>query len=74
MLFRLHRGSLDNSMKTVKEVETLSDIIKYLKEDGLIDVKSLTCKFYCFDERINWNTYIICSKGQAVGFSNGMIY
>lgn len=75
MLFRKHRGSLDDSMPTIKEVETLSDVLAYLNEDWIGEhIDKLTCEYYCFDARINWHCWIVLWKGQAVGFSNGQLF
>ena len=75
ILFRFHRGSLNEAMKTVVEVETLNDILELqeIKEMENFGIKlNLKSEFYYYDERINWNTYIITSDGYGViGFTNG---
>lgn len=79
MKFRHQRGSLKESMATVQEVETLEDIRSILsakrKEIGLeAPIGELTCKHYSYDSRINWDTWIICENGSAIGFSNGELF
>lgn len=76
-LFRQHKGSLEASMKTATPVETLEDIanlpnIKKVEENGII--LNLKSKFYAYDDRIKWNTYIITSENYGVvGFTNGEV-
>ena len=58
-------------METVKEVNTLNDVwdIINLKEFGV--KKALTIKFYGYDKRIQWQTFIITNSNHGViGFSN----
>ncbi len=74
--YRDHRGSLDESMKTVQEFETKQDLVKYLKENCVVPFYgyNLRMDHYCFDKRINWDTYIVTIKGfGVVGFANGLL-
>jgi len=73
-LFRKHRGGLDDSMQTVREVNSISDIIDYLNEDKFFPpVTNLECRYYCYDDRIGWDTFIITHNGMAIGFTNGEV-
>lgn len=61
IFYREHRGSLAESMTTVREVTKLSDI-----------KGAHSCVYYCFDHRIDWETYLIldadcCPLGMANG-------
>ena len=61
MLYREHRSTLSESMKTSREVTCLADI-----------GKGLSTRHYLYDARNGWNTWIITdSEGRAIGFSNG---
>lgn len=76
MKFRRQRGSLEESMETVQEVQSLEDVRAILhasrKEIGLDpSIGKLTCKHYSYDARIQWDTWIICEDGAAIGFANG---
>lgn len=70
--FREHRGSLADAMETVIEVKSLDELRKHLykvmpyKRGALLKVE-----FYTYDERINWNTYLVTLDGNAVGYTNG---
>lgn len=70
--FRFHRGGLEESMETIIEVKDLNEIVKFLKakEPGAY-VGFLSCKYYGFDDRINWDTWIVLDDGYPLGFSDG---
>lgn len=70
-LYRPHRGSLAEAMKEVMEVTSLQGIREYYIKRGFSVEEPLTCKWYAFDKRINWDTWIVCENGKALGFSNG---
>ena len=69
MKYRPQRGSLAESMELVEEVpETMSALARHLR----VARKQLGVKKYCFDERIQWDTYLVTIDGQAVGFTNAL--
>ena len=75
--YRDHRGLLSDAMKTVREFETRSDLVKYLQGDidkfvpGKYDCQKITIEPYGFDERIGWDTHIVHLDGYGVfGFTN----
>lgn len=82
MLYRDHRGSLEDSMKTVQEFHTPKELNNHLNtifsEYGktVIDVKF---EYKGLDARIGWETYYVLIKldGQdefnIVGMSNGIL-
>lgn len=76
MLFREHRGSLDETMETVVELDpTLEALIahigKLFMEEDLHPISKIEVKYYGYDARIGWETYIVTSKGWGViGFTN----
>ncbi len=70
-LYRDHRGSLVDSMKTVREMLTFNELKNHIESihgEGEIVVKE-----YCYDGRIKWNTHIVTHDGKAVGFTNGHV-
>lgn len=79
VLFRHHRGTLAESMKTVVVVNSVEDLKKeILKEDELFNALCETIKieFYGYDERIGWNTHIVSivdqnGKAHPVGWTSG---
>ena len=75
MKYRDHRGSLEASMLSVREMPNRAALVEHLREtygrhelvrDDLIEVKH-----YCYDERIGWDTWIVTLNGGAVGFTDG---
>lgn len=72
--------SLADSMLTVKEVNSMEELKEKMEKDFPGYYKTDTIKFedYCYDERIDWHTYLICADrtdgsytGCAVYFSDG---
>lgn len=74
MLYRDHRGSLEDSMKTVVQLPaTLTALAVHIgKELGYkiypadIDVRP----YFGYDERIGWDTHIVLFCGRPAGFTN----
>lgn len=77
MKFRVHSGSLENSMKSCTEVKDRAELVSYLKSRSSlwnsVKEESINCEFYGFDERINWNTYILTDEHGVIGFTDGPI-
>ena len=65
MKYRDHRELLVDSMKTVRDVETLQDLRDHLGADNVL------IEPYCWDRRIGWDTHIVSIGGCACGFTNG---
>lgn len=76
MKFRLHRGSLADSMATARTVDTKAEFDHALREivgDGaeLATVK-VTLYDAAPDTRIGWNqTYVVATDRGVVGFTDG---
>lgn len=66
------------AMANVKEFHTKKDFMDWLTEEGfskVFDLNTMTTEFYGYDDRINWNTYLICAdmkdyKKQAMLFAD----
>lgn len=74
VLFRQHRGSLSDSMKTVQQVESKEDIRSILP----YEVENVDIVYYAYDDRIGWITYIVTAEfGNneigVIGFTNGKL-
>ncbi len=70
-LYRDHKGGLSESMETVQEMDSLSDIRDHL--EPTFGPGEITVEDYGRDECIKWDTYIVCHNGRAVGFTNGPV-
>ena len=80
MLFRHHRGSLDEAMRTVVEIPSKKALLREIKShlsphDSLkIDnVDDISFKHVGWDDRIKWDTYYVIVDGQVLGMSNGTL-
>lgn len=62
ILFRPHRGSLDAAMADVREVSCLDELVKIINTEikpCYCKLASIDIKPYAYDDRINWDTYIV---------------
>lgn len=80
--FRLHRGMLADSMKTLTEINSIDDIRAIVEQDyrGFdMPVREIKIDRYAYDRRIDWDTHIVTAKFHidprtyVIGFTNGMI-
>jgi hypothetical protein len=73
--FRSHRGTLEESLKTICKVNSKTELATHISEElGLfINPHNLTIKWYCADNRVGWGTcYIVTIPELGVlGFTNG---
>jgi hypothetical protein len=70
MKFREQRGGLAESMKTVQEIEPTIDALAVILK---VPPSAITVKPYTHDKRIDWDTYLVCVEGNAVGFTNAFV-
>lgn len=80
MLYRDHRGGLDESMKTVVDIPaTKAALFQHLtRSDGAyllpdFEIGDIEVRFYAEDERIGWRTYMVTIFGNAIGYTNGPV-
>lgn len=70
MKYRSHRGLLEDSMATVVEIEAslfaLADLLH-------VEPNRITVEPYCYDQRIDWDTYIVCVDGAPWGFTDSAL-
>lgn len=76
--FREHRGSLDESMKTVVELPDraalLAHINTFLEPWGeKVEDSQLQVTKHCYDSRIEWDTHIVTGPNGVLGFTNGPV-
>lgn len=75
MKVREHRGSLEESMATVAEIEPTYDALAEFfskNHNQQYRVDQFEIKPYGFDKRIDWNTHVVTINGNAVGFTDQM--
>lgn len=84
IIYRPQRGSLADAMKEVKEFTTVKGMFDYIVKQWTnacdrapFGVDDLSIRYYCYDDRIDWETYLICTDRmfkekydypQAIGF------
>ena len=66
ILYRPQRSTLAEAMQEVKQFNTMEDLIDYLvkvhimNENKAFRKEDIYIHYYCYDERINWQTYLVC--------------
>ncbi len=76
---REHRGGYLDSMETVVEIErSAKSILDYMQSKLSpynFEINKWSMHKYVFDDRNNWDTYILMIEGYGVfGFTDGPIY
>lgn len=69
LLYRRHRGGLEDSMKTVIEFETEEELFAIIEKDWKDIGKIIKIEFgrYAFDERTNWHTHQVIVHYETTG-------
>jgi hypothetical protein len=62
MKFREHRGGLDESMKDIYEFSSIAELKQHVENWFKVPVLDICIKYYCYDERIAWDTYLVSIK------------
>ncbi len=75
LLFRFHKGGLDESMKTVVEIDSLKSLREKIEEIWTMDGFNIEVKPYVFDKRVNWDTHLvlICNAEQKISYAVGYL-
>lgn len=74
MKFREQRGTLEDSLKTVVEIDpSKRAIAAFLAaiHECPIAVDEIEVVSYARDTRIHWDTHLVLWNGRAVGFTDG---
>lgn len=72
--FRPHRGTLQESMAAARQFSSFCDMIETISEEHAVEVSpsDIEIKPYGYDERVGWDTHIVCMRGYGVlGFTDG---
>jgi hypothetical protein len=66
-------GGLAESMQLAREFETPQAFIEWIKKNWTVtdEFDELEVRQYAYDDRIGWNTYVVCVRGKGIGFLNG---
>lgn len=66
ILYRPQRGTLSEAMEEVKQFNSIKELFEWLVKDNTIkrkkafEIEDIYISYYCYDERIKWQTYIVC--------------
>lgn len=76
MLFRYHRGGLAESLETTINIKDKQELYKILQDElkrwnFFFNIEDIECIDYGYDNRCNWQTYLISIKNfGVVGMTN----
>lgn len=66
VVYRPQRGGLEESMREKKEFDSLKKMLEWLPTQqeqcgnkNAFDIRNLHISYYCYDERVGWETYIV---------------
>lgn len=61
VIYRPQRGGLAESMAERQEFPDLKQMLEHVVKEhsGAFDLDEIFIAYYCFDARINWETYIV---------------
>jgi hypothetical protein len=67
--YRPHRGSLDDAMREVVEIDGRAALLRVLNNEMgawgyMIDDADVRIERYVFDERIGWDTHIVTIRNK----------
>ena len=73
MIYRQHRGGLEESMATSKQVDSLAHLVEIINENRMNNIcaDDIQIRFICYDTRTEWDTYMVIVDGRPEGFTNG---
>lgn len=77
MRFRFHRGTLEDSLKTLVNFKNKEELYKIICDsfkdfDFKFNIENIEFKHQGYDERCNWDTYLVHIKNYGViGQSDG---
>ena len=68
--------TINEAMKRVFELEDRPALLEYLRREYDFwqpTEKNVEVKHYCYDDRIDWDTYLVTIDGKAALFTDGLI-
>jgi len=79
--FRFHRGALADSLETLVQFSNKDELYNYIIQwlyslpgNKVITHDDIAVKYYCYDSRINWDTYLVTIKDWGpVGMTDGPV-
>ena len=71
MKFRHRRGGFEESMATQTVVNSMEELRAEIKTaHPTLPLGEVTFSYSGYDSRCNWNTWLVCNDGKAIGMSD----
>ena len=67
---------LEDAMRTCVELPDRAALMEYLATEFYFwnpTAENVTVEHYAYDERISWDTYLVCIDGKAALFTDGPV-
>ena len=72
LLFRFHKGMLEDSMRTMREIFSESSLFLMIQCEWEFEPIALKVTPYIYDDRIKWDTHIVTAKFKGLESSGFM--
>jgi hypothetical protein len=72
LLFRFHKGMLEESMQTMREIYSFESLIMMINCEWDFMPVAIRVSPYVYDDRINWDTHIVTAKFKGLEDSGFM--
>jgi len=73
LLFRFHRGGLNESMETAVIVDSFEHLLIHISDAWDVPFTKLTVTPYVFDHRIQWDTHLVCVSLGDISYPVGYL-
>lgn len=75
--FRFHRGSLNESLKTMIVVTSIRQLVdkinSFFEFSPNLSISDIKIKYQCFDKRLHAESYIVTCNDGIIGFCDGIL-
>lgn len=74
VLYRPHRAIFTDAVEEIKEFPSVKEMFEWLVKEhhGYLSLDNIYISYYCYDVRIDWETFIITTRRysdhEAIGF------
>ena len=69
--YRPHCGGLDEAMERVVNISSIEELITHIDPFFGATPENVTIEPYGWDERIDWDTHLVCVDNNAIGYTDG---
>lgn len=72
LLFRFHKGMLEDSMKTMREISSFQSLKMMIECEWDFEPVAIKISPYVYDDRIKWDTHIVSATFKGLDESGFM--